>query len=80
MWLYFRFSVSFRDVEEMVAARGVAVSYETIRCWCDKFGKAYADGISRRRARTGDRWHLDEVFLKINGITHYLYSLPLASG
>ena len=61
-----------RDVEEMVAARGVVVSYETIRCWCDKFGKAYADGLRRRRARTGDKWHLDEVFLKINGITHYL--------
>ena len=73
VWLYFRFGVSFRDVEEMVAARGVVVSYETIRCWCDKFGKAYADGLWRRRARTGDKWHLDEVFLKINGITHYLW-------
>jgi putative transposase len=73
VWLYFRFGVSFRDVEEMVAARGVVVSYETIRCWCDKFGKAYADGLRRRRARTGDKWHLDEVFLKINGITHYLW-------
>jgi putative transposase len=73
VWLYFRFGVSFRDVEEMVASRGVLVSYETIRCWCDKFGKAYADGLRRRRARTGDKWHLDEVFLKINGITHYLW-------
>ena len=60
VWLYFRFGVSFRDVEEMVAARGVVVSYETIRCWCDKFGKTYADGLRRRRARTGDKWHLDE--------------------
>ena len=73
VWLYFRFGVSFRAVEEMMAARGVVVSYETIRCWCDKFGKAYADGLRRRRARTGDKWHLDEVFLKINGITHYLW-------
>ena len=73
MWLYFRFGISFRDVEEMVAARGVVVSYETIRCWCDKFGKAYADGLRRRRARTGDKWHLDEVFLKINGARHYLW-------
>ena len=70
---YFRFGVSFRDVEELMAARGVVVSYETIRRWCDKFGKAYADGLRRRRARTGDKWHLDEVFLKINGITHYLW-------
>ena len=55
IWLYFRFAVSFRDVEEMMAACGVLVSYETVRCWCDKFGKAYADGLRRRRARTGDR-------------------------
>jgi putative transposase len=65
--------VSFRDVEEMMAARGVLVSYETVRRWCDKFGKQYADGLRRRRARTGDKWHLDEVFLKINGVTHYLW-------
>ena len=63
----------FRDVEEMMAARGVLVSYETVRRWCDKFGKQYADGLRRRRARTGDKWHLDEVFLKINGVTHYLW-------
>jgi putative transposase len=73
VWHYFRFGVSFRDVEELMAARGVLVSYETIRRWCDKFGKLYADGLRRRRARTGDKWHLDEVFLKINGITHYLW-------
>src|SRR3954447_20354595 len=73
VWHYFRFSVSFRDVEELMAARGVLVTYETIRRWCDKFGKQYADGLRRRRARTGDKWHLDEVFLKINGVTHYLW-------
>src|SRR3982751_5489417 len=56
-----------------MAARGVVVSYETVRRWCEKFGKAYADGLRRRRARTGDKWHLDEVFLKINGGTHYLW-------
>ncbi len=56
-----------------MATRGVLVSYETVRCWCDKFGKRYADGLRRRRARTGDQWHLDEVFLKINGLTHYLW-------
>lgn len=56
-----------------MATRGVLVSYETVRCWCDKFGKQYADGLRRRGARTGDKWHLDEVFLKINGVTHYLW-------
>src|SRR5205085_7004952 len=56
-----------------MANRGVLVSYETVRCWCDKFGKQYADGLRRRRARSGDKWHLDEVFLKINGVTHYLW-------
>jgi len=65
--------VSFRDVEELMAARGIVVSYETIRRWCEKFGKAYADGLRRRRPRTGDKWHLDEVFLKINGVQHYLW-------
>ena len=57
----------------MMAARGVLVTYEPIRRWCAKFGKQYVDGLRRRRARTGDKWHLDEVFLKINGITHYLW-------
>ncbi len=73
VWHYFRFGVSFRVVEDMMATRGVIVTYETIRRWCDKFGKQYADGLRRRRARTGDKWHLDEVFLKINGVTHYLW-------
>jgi putative transposase len=73
VWLYFRFGVSFRDVEEMMASRGVLLSYETVRRWCDKFGKQFAGGLRRRRARTGDKWHLDEVFLKINGVTHYLW-------
>jgi putative transposase len=73
VWFYFRFGVSFRDVEDVMAVRGVLVSYETVRRWCDKFGKQYADGLRRRRARTGDKWHLDEVFLKINGVTHYLW-------
>lgn len=73
VWHYFRFCVSFRDVEELMAARGVVVSHETIRRWCEKFGKAYAYGLRRQRARTGDKWHLDEVFLRINGATHYLW-------
>ena len=71
--LYFRFPLSFREVEELMLARGVVVSYETIRRWCAKFGQAYANGLRRRGPRPGDRWHLDEVFVKINGIIHYLW-------
>jgi len=73
VWLYSRFSVSFRDVEEMLAMRGVSLTYETVREWCLKFGQAYANSIRRRQPRTGDCWHLDEVFLKINGRIHYLW-------
>ena len=73
VWLYFRFSLSFRAVEELMLARGVVVSYETIRRWCAKFGQAYANQLRRRRPRPGDKWHLDEVFVKINGTTHYLW-------
>ncbi len=73
VWLYHRFSLSFRDVEELLFARGVTVTYETVRQWCRKFGQVYANGLRRRRPRTGDKWHLDEVFLKIRGKTHYLW-------
>ncbi len=73
VWLYHRFSLSFRDVEELLFARGIMVTYETVRQWCRKFGQAYANQLRQRRARPGDKWHLDEVFLKINGKTHYLW-------
>ena len=73
VWLYFRFALSFRDVEEILAMRGVAVSYETVREWCLKFGQTYANGLRRKSPQPGDRWHLDEVFLKINGRLHYLW-------
>ncbi|WP_324801579.1 IS6 family transposase [Streptomyces cyaneofuscatus] len=66
VWLYFRFPLSFREVEELMLERGVIVSDETVRRWCAKFGQAYANGL-RRRPRPGDKWHLDEVFTKING-------------
>src|SRR5215211_8614571 len=56
-----------------VAMRGVALSYETIRAWCLKFGQTYSNGLRRRSSRPSDRWHLDEVFLKINGRLHYLW-------
>jgi putative transposase len=73
VWLYFRFALSFRDVEEMLAMRGVVLTYETVREWCLKFGQTYANNLRRRAPRPGDRWHLDEVFLKINGRIHYLW-------
>jgi putative transposase len=71
VWLYHRFPLSLRDVQEMMAQRGVIVSYESIHQWCRKFGQSFANGLRRRRPRPGDKWHLDEVFIKINGKTHY---------
>src|SRR4029078_677771 len=73
VWLYFRFTLRFREVEEMMLARGVVVSYETIRRWCAKFGPVYAAALRRRRPRPGDKWHLDEVFVRINGRLRYLW-------
>ena len=73
VWLYFRFALSFRDVEEMLAMRGVALTYETVREWCLKFGQTYANGLRHKSPRPGDRWHLDEVFLRVNGRIHYLW-------
>ena len=73
VWLYFRFPLSYREVEELMLERGVIVSYETVRRWCRKFGQAYANGLRRRRPRPGDTWHLDEVFIKINGEQKYLW-------
>src|ERR687888_2412328 len=73
VWLYFRFCLSFRDVEEILLERGVSVTYEAIRQWCRKFGQSYANQLRRRRPRPGDKWHLDEVFVKINGQTYYLW-------
>jgi putative transposase len=61
VWLYFRFALSFRDVEEMLAMRGVALTYETVREWCLKFGQTYANGLRHKSPRPGDRWHLDGV-------------------
>ncbi|MFF3934343.1 IS6 family transposase, partial [Streptomyces hirsutus] len=73
VWLYFRFPLSFREVEELMLERGVVVSHETVRRWCTKFGQVYANGLRRRRPRPGDTWHLDEVFIKINGEQKYLW-------
>ena len=67
VWLYVRFNLSLREVEEMMLARGVDVSYETIRRWTIKFGPLIAHVLRRRRPRLGDVWHLDEVVVKIAG-------------
>src|SRR5262245_12254643 len=71
--LYFRFCLSFRDVEELLLERGVVVTYEAICKWCRKFGQPYANQLRRRRPRPGDKWHIDEVFLSIKGENHYLW-------
>jgi putative transposase len=80
VWLYYRFALSFRDVSELMLARGVVVSHETIRQWTRKFGQTYANGLRRRRPRPGDRWHLDEVVVKINGVGHYLWRAVAQDG
>src|SRR6188768_3451543 len=73
VWLYFRFALSYRDVEELLAERGVILSYETVRQWCRKFGQTDANTLRKRRPRPGDKWHLDEVFVSINGVQHSLW-------
>ncbi|MFF6815309.1 IS6 family transposase [Streptomyces sp. NPDC012403] len=73
VWLYFRFPLSFREVEELMLERGIVLSYETVRRWCAKFGQRYAGALRRRQPRPGDTWHLDEVFIKINGEQKYLW-------
>ena len=73
VWLYYRFALSFRDVEEIMAERGVTLSYEAIREWSRKFGNSFAKKLKQNRLQTGDKWHLDEMFIKINGKPHYLW-------
>jgi putative transposase len=80
VYLYFRFNVSYREVEEMLARRGITVSYETIRRWCLKFGPAFAAEIQRRRPAPRDRRHLDEMHLRIGGRTYYLWRAVDADG
>ena len=73
VWLYYRFCLSFRDVEDLLAERGVIVSYGTIRQWSRKFGGEYARKLKRRQGRLGDTWHLDELFVTIQGERQYLW-------
>ena len=67
IWLYHRFCLSLRDVEDLLAERGITVSYETVRRWCLKFGPQYSRTLKRRAGRLGDPWYLDEVFVTIQG-------------
>src|ERR671926_1829411 len=80
VWLYFRFPLSLRHADEIVAARGITVSHETIRQWRLKFGQAFANQIRRRLPRAGDTWHLDEVGVKIAGKRHWLWRAVDQSG
>src|ERR1700710_1944629 len=73
VWLYFRFPLSLRMVEEMLAARGIIVSHETVRQWALKFGQEFANRIRRRLPCAGDKWHLDEVVIKIARVKHWLW-------
>jgi len=80
VWLYFRFPLSLRMVEDLLAARGITVSHETVRCWAEKFGRIYANKIRRRAPQFGDKWHLDEVVISINGKKHWLWRAVDADG
>jgi putative transposase len=73
VWLYHRFTLSFRDVEDLLAEREILVSYEAIRFWCQKFGPSYARKLRRKQGRLGDIWHVDELFISIRGQRLYLW-------
>src|ERR1044072_714050 len=73
VWLYFRFPLSLRMVEEMLAVRGIIVSHESVRQWALKFGQDFANQLRRRLPTAGDKWHLDEVAIKIAGKKHWLW-------
>ena len=73
VWLYYRFNLSVRDVEDLLAERNISVSYEAIRLWINKFGPEFTKRLRRRHSGFGDTYFLDEVFVKIGGIQHYLW-------
>ncbi len=80
IWLYLRFTLSFRDVEDLLAERGIAISYETVRRWVNHFGPIIAAKLRQRRPRPHSIWHLDEVYLKIDGRMLYLWRAVDAEG
>jgi putative transposase len=73
VWIYYRFNLSHRDIEDLLAERGITVSRESIRLWCNKFGPKYARRLKRKHQGYGDTFYLDEIFVKINGKQHYLW-------
>jgi len=73
VWLYYRFNLSHRDIEDLLAQRGITVSREAIRLWCIKFGAIYTRRLKRKHRGCGDTFFIDEVFVKINGKQHYLW-------
>jgi putative transposase len=73
VWVYHRFCLSFREVEDLLAERGIIVSYEAIRQWCWKFGPDYTRRLKKKQGRLGDTWYLDELFVRINGQQQYLW-------
>ena len=73
VWLYYRFNLSHRDIEDLLAERGITVTYESIRAWCIKFGATYAQRLRRKHRGYGDTFYIDEVFVKINGKQQYLW-------
>ena len=73
VWLYYRFNLSHRDIEDLLSERGITVSREAIRIWCIKFGALYARRLKRKHRGYGDTFFIDEVFVKINGKQHYLW-------
>jgi len=80
VWLYYRFRLSRRDVEDLLAERGITVSHETIHQWCRKFGGEFARRLRTRRGRLGDAWFVDEVFVKIQGTQKYLWRAVVQDG
>ena len=74
VWLYHRFCLSFREVEELLAERGITITHKTVRQWCRKFGPAYARKLKKRQGRLDDTRHLDEVFVSIHAYTFFLPS------
>ena len=73
VWLYYRFNLSHRDIEDLLAERGINVTYEAIRLWCNRFGPKYANRLKRKHRGYGDTYFIDEVFIRIDGKQHYLW-------
>ena len=73
VWLYYRFNLSHRDIEDLIAERGISVSYKAIRLWCNRFGPKYATKLKRKHSGYGGTFFIDEVFIKIDGKQHYLW-------